>query len=404
MPETMRVLARMEQGRRQVAVLVQGRLLEYVQEEGPAASLVGSVVLGLVERVLPQVGAAFVKIGQPLNGFLPLGEQESFAASGNAKALVTGQEVLVQIKKDPVGDKGAFLTRDIALPGQYLLLMPRNRHVGVSSRVREEEEREKAQALGKALAGDTLGVIVRQATLTAREADIRAEWEGLQALWADIQGKAACQKPPAVLCQEPSALHGILRDYAARYAVLLESDAPDILAGPFAPEGVELQPRSPVEMDALWQGLHVQRQLEEALARKVALPGGGSLVIDQREALTTLDVNSGSFTGEGAGPGGQSLALQQNLAACPEIARHIRLRNLSGILLVDFIDMKTLEEQEKVLEALGQALADDRIKTVLHGFTRLGLLEMTRKRTRDSLSQTLSHARPHTERRKDPPA
>ncbi len=385
MAESMQVLVRRKDGFRQVAVLCRGQLLEYMHEEGATDSLVGSVLLGTVERVLPSVGAAFVKIGQPQNGFLPLTEQESFTAMGPA-ALVTGQEALVQVKKDPVGEKGAFLTRDIALPGQYLLLLPMNRYVGVSSRVTEESERQAALALGKELAGKQAGVIVRHGALMARRQDVQAEWESLQETWADIQAKARHQKPPATLYQEPSALQGILRDYGARYEISVQS--------------VEEGNVNEMELDALWQGAGIQRQIEEAIARKVQLQDGGTLVIDEREALTTIDVNSARFTG--IKDQTASLALAQNLSACAEVARQIRLRNLGGIIIIDFIDMESDQERAQVQEALQLALADDRRKAVIHGFTRLGLLEMTRKRTRESLLAALGQKT--TKQRKGPSA
>jgi len=393
MAEKLQLLVHGSGASRQVAAFSQGRMLEYIREEGGTGSWVGTVLLGTIERVLPAVGAAFVKIGQPQNGFLPLKEQESFA-TGNRKPLVTGQEVLVQVKKDTAGDKGAFLTRDIALPGQYVLLMPQNRHVGVSSRVVRDEERAWALSLGEALSAGDAGVIVRHAALTARREDIENEWESLREIWRDILEKARFQKPPAVLFREVPALHAMVRDYAGRYEITVTASDPRILQGlPLQMDAIRQVTET--EMAALWQGLGTDRQLEEALARKVSLPGGGTLVIDEREALSTVDVNTARFTGASLKSeieGSPSLPLAQNLAACAEIARQIRLRNLSGILLIDFIDMDTEAQREQVRTALEQALTDDRVKTVIHGFTKLGLLEMTRKRTRESLSQVISRS------------
>lgn len=391
MADTMELLVRQQGQGRQVAALCQGKLLEFIQEEGDADSWVGAVVLGTVERVLPALGAAFVKIGLPLNGFLPLTEQESFDAGGK-QPLLSGQEVLVQVKKDPLGEKGAFLTRDIALPGQYALYMPHNRHIGVSARIPQGEQREWALALGEALGGGEAGVIVRHGALTARAQDIESEWAALGEAWRAILEKARFHKPPAVLFREDSALRGLVRDYGARYRLRLTAQEERMLEGlPLPQEDMRLA--GPVEMEALWQGMGVEGQLREALERKISLPGGGTLVIDEREALTTVDVNTAHFTGaplKGRGPAVPSVALAQNLAACPQIARQIRLRNLSGILLIDFIDMESDQEREQVQSALERELEDDRVKTVIHGFTRLGLLEMTRKRTRESLSQALA--------------
>ena len=374
----MRVLVRRDGEKRQIAALCTGRLMEYAEEEGAPQSSVGAVLLGQVGRVLPTVGAAFVKIGQPKSGFLPLTEMASFQQSEHHAPLLSGREAIVQVKKDAVGEKGAFLTRDIALPGMYLVYMPLNRHVGVSSRVKDEAERTLLLAQGKALSTGEAGVIMRHAALAASASELSEEWEALRAAWADITQKATYTKPPAVLYREPSELGALLRDHAARYHITVCAEAN---MQSEIPKGIIFEEHSALEMDALWQGANVSQQLADALRRKVSLAGGGTLVIDEREALTTIDVNSATRTDSGAG----GLALRQNLAACEEIARQLRLRNLGGILLIDFMDMPTDEEREQVQSALAQQLLQDRVKTVLHGFTKLGLLEMTRKRTRESL-------------------
>ena len=381
----MKIFARTANHRREIAALCDGRLMEYIQEDAGAVSLVGTVLLGSVERVLPPVGAAFIKIGQPLNGFLPLTEKESFERNDSRAPLRTGTEVLVQVKKDAQGEKGAFLTRDIALPGLYCIYMPLNRHVGVSGRVKNEEDREKLAALGRELAAEG-GMIMRHAALGTKPEEITEELEGLRALWQEIVKKAAHSKPPAVLYQEPSAFSALLRDDAARYHLSVLADSEAYRAElPTANTPFDLQ--SDIEMEALWQGAGIARQLTEALGRQVQLKGGGTLVIDEREALTTIDVNTARRVGTECE---QGLGFVQNMEACEEVARQIRLRNLSGILLIDFIDMESDQEREQVQNALGEALAKDRTKTVLHGFTRLGLFEMTRKRTRESLSQLLT--------------
>lgn len=370
MADEMRVLVRAENGKRQTAVLEKGILVEYYQEERPEDSLVGSLIWGRVEQVLPKVKAAFVNIGQDKNGFLPLSEMESFHQSGHGKPLITGQEILVQVKKAPKDEKGAFLTRDVALPGQFCVYMPMNRHVGVSGRVTEEGERAKARALGQAIAGGEAGVIVRHAALQASLPEVREEYEALAAYFQSLLGKAPYLKAPSLLHQETTMAEALLRDYGGRFTVeLIES-------------GTE---HTEIELAALWQGAGVERQLAEALGRRVNLPNGGTLVIDEGEALTAIDVNTAHFLG-----GEGDIALSQNLAACGEIARQIRLRNLGGILLIDFIGMKTIEEQAQVQEALALAVGGDRIKTVIHGFTSLGLLEMTRRRTRETLRDMLT--------------
>ena len=367
-----------------IALLDETRLLEFYQEDTGAQSLVGSVFLGRVERVLPDVKAAFVKLGLRQNGFLPLREAESYHRTSGSASLMTGQDVLVQVKKDPRGEKGAFLTRDIGLPGQYVLLMPKNRFVGLSRRVTGEEDRARAQALGRRIADGRFGLIVRHAALFAPVAEAQAEAEALWQMWCEIKRHAQYVKAPALLHQEPSMISVLLRDYAARHPieVLSRLEPPET-----PPQGVTWRTLTAVEMEAAWSAARVEKQVDEALCRRVPLPGGGSLIIDEREALTTIDVNSGSAV---TAAGGETLAVEENLRAAAEAARQIRLRNLSGILLIDFIDMQSDADRGRVLAAMEQAASDDRVKTVIHGFTSLGLLEMTRKRTRDTLSDTLT--------------
>lgn len=367
-----------------IALLDETRLLEFYQEDTGAQSLVGSVFLGRVERVLPDVKAAFVKLGLRQNGFLPLREAESYHRTSGSASLMTGQDVLVQVKKDPRGEKGAFLTRDIGLPGQYVLLMPKNRFAGLSRRVTGEEDRARALALGRRIADGRFGLIVRHAALFAPVAEAQAEAEALWQMWCEIERHAQYVKAPALLHQEPSMISVLLRDYAARHPieVLSRLEPPET-----PPQGVTWRTLTAVEMEAAWSAARVEKQVDEALCRRVPLPGGGSLIIDEREALTTIDVNSGSAV---TAAGGEDLAMEENLRAAAEAARQIRLRNLSGILLIDFIDMQSDADRGRVLAAMEQAASDDRVKTVIHGFTSLGLLEMTRKRTRDTLSDTLT--------------
>lgn len=367
-----------------IALLDETRLLEFYQEDTGTESLVGSVFLGRVERVLPDVKAAFVKMGLAQNGFLPLREAESYHRTSGSASLMTGQDVLVQVKKDPRGEKGAFLTRDIGLPGQYVLLMPKNRFVGLSRRVTGEEDRARAQALGRRIADGRFGLIVRHAALFAPVAEAQAEAEALWQMWCEIERHAQYVKAPALLHQEPSMISVLLRDYAARHPieVLSHLEPPET-----PPQGVTWRTLPAVEMEAAWSAARVEKQVDEALCRRVLLPGGGSLVIDEREALTTIDVNSGSAV---TAADGEDLAMEENLRAAAEAARQIRLRNLSGILLIDFIDMQSDADRARVLAAMEEAASDDRVKTVIHGFTSLGLLEMTRKRTRDTLSDTLT--------------
>ena len=350
-----------EENLKRIALVQDRTLLEYIEESSD--SLVGAILLGRVERVLPDIKAAFVKIGQPLNGFLPLKEAESFHKTCGSASLISGQDILVQVKKAPKGGKGAFLTRDISLPGQYVLLMPCNRFVGLSKRIDNAQDRARAQSLGEEISAGRFGVIVRHAALFASKAEVQQEADQLWTLWQSISERAPHVKAPLLMHQEPSMAEILRRDYAARHPIVVSENPKED-----------------------WESLQISRQAASALRRRVDLPDGGSLIIDEREALQTIDVNSGRTVKAQAG----NLPLEENLRAVPEIARQIRLRNLSGIILIDLIDMDTDAQREQVLEAMRLAVADDRIKNVIHGFTRLGILEMTRKRTSDSLRDALT--------------
>lgn len=384
MAEGLEIIVRSSDACTETALLMDGRLWEYDKCDSTGSSLVGSILLGRVERVLPDVKAAFVNIGRKLNGFLPIRESDSFHALNGKAPLITGNDVIVQVKKDEKGGKGAFLTRDITLPGQYLLLLPMSRFVGVSKRIEDAADHAAAKELGRRLAGDRFGVIVRHAALHARFDAVAREAEELYARWQQAVAYVSTSKAPAVLMEDRPFCEMLARDYSARYQVQLSIP---VAAAPLiqAPENCAASLCSETELEARWQGSHVEQQLKEALARKVSLPGGASLVIDEREALHTIDVNTG---GNVSAEKGKSLALTQNLAAIPEIARQIRLRNLSGIILIDFIDMDA-SEQAQLAAVLEETLAADRIKTVLHGFTSLGLMELTRKRTGSSLREML---------------
>lgn len=385
MPNELRALVLQRDGQREIALVRAGKLVEYMRESSADTSWVGRVLLGTVQQVLPKLGAAFVSIGQRQNGFLPLREADSFTDCSHNQVLVTGRDVVVQVKKDAVEGKGAFLTRDITLAGQYILYMPLNHHVGISGRIKGKERWAEAMSLGLALTHGEAGVIVRHEALhTAREY-VWEEWEKLRAVWDDLLGEAGFRKPPAILYGDASLLQALCRDCQGRNAMKVITNSDESLEG-CALADERRQVVSNAELEALWQAAAIPRQLEEALDRKVSLHDGGTLVIDEREALVTIDVNSGRFLGNEE----QNIALAQNLAACPEIARQVRLRNLSGIVIVDFIGMESEEDRRQVHSALEEAVTEDRVKTVIHGFTRLGLLEMTRKRTRESLMQALT--------------
>jgi ribonuclease G len=332
--------------------------------------------------VMRGLDAAFVKIGQPRSGFLPLEEMESFAKTAPGRQVSAGAQVIVQVKKDAKAEKGAYLSRDIALPGQYVIYMPMNRHVGVSERVTDEGERARLSALGKRLADGKFGVVLRGAAPDQSEEILRGETRALQTRWEAILDKAGNAKAPELLYREDSLLSVLVRDYAPRYDLKITCND-RVNRMPAAPAGILWEQIDNAAMDALWAKHKVDAQVRTALSRHVPLRSGGTLTIDEREALTTIDVNSGSFTQR------EDAAHQLNLSSCAEIAAQIRLRNLSGIILIDFVDMDTDQQRAQVSAALQDFLTRERQKTVIHGFTGLGILEMTRKRTGLSLRDML---------------
>ena len=330
------------------AVEEDGRLVEYLPVS--AQEQTGDILRGRVERIMASLQCAFVDIGRKKNGFLPLKENSLTFQGG---ALRSGDEVWVQIRKEETGEKGAFLSRDLCLAGSGLILMPMNRFTGVSARIRDPEQRERLNEIGRSLAGEGWGIVMRSAALGMEKETLCAECGALKEKWQCALERAAKHPEERLLVPGNSVAEELMLDYGPRGidAVIRNEDlTPDL-----------------------------ERQRKEAENRKVRLPHGGNLVIDRCEALTVIDVNSAS---DDRGRSRRETILETNLEACREIAVQTRLRNLSGILILDLIDMDREEDRQRMLDALSEAFAGDRIKTVIHGMTRLGLVEMTRKRSR----------------------
>lgn len=353
---------------REIALLEDGKLCEYLRDDSAAST--EAIYAGRVARIVPGMKAAFVDIGQEKNGFLPLEERSQTAA---VPKLQTGDTVLVQVKKEAQGTKGAFLTRDITLCGESVILMPMNRYVGASSRIEDEAERKVLISLGKQTANGAYGLIMRNAALNATEADIRAEVDELTLTWNSIMQIVPTAHVPSLVHQPRTQLDSLLDDYKHRGI--------DRIVTNDAALAKQLESIAPVQMatDDLMHIARLDHQRDKALQRHVWLDSGASLVIDPCEAMTVIDVNTAKFTGK------RDLVetiLKTNLEACKEIARQVRLRNVAGIILIDMIDMEAEEHRQQVLDALREAFAADRVKTVIHGFTSLGLIEMTRKKSR----------------------
>lgn len=364
----------------EIAVVEDGQLVEYLRDD-QANHDAETVYLGKVERIVPGMDAAFVNIGQKKNGFLPLKEKSQ---TFHEAALRCGDRVLVQVKREAHEQKGAFLSRDVTLCGQYVILMPCDRYIGVSAKI-EGEKRETLKQLGSALAEDRFGLVMRTAAAEASEDALTEEMEALWDKWQSIKGKAATAHAPSVIHEEVSLLDALLRDYAPRGIDCIVTNDQRLLRQLEGTYQTAWTDENPMDKD------HLLQQRNQALSRQILLPCGGNLVIDECEALTVIDVNSGRATGTKMA---EENIRMVNIQACEEAARQMRLRNLGGIVIIDLIDMQP-ESRPMVEEALKQACLKDRVKVVVHGFTSLGLMELTRKRQRRTLrnewTETCAH-------------
>ena len=363
------------------ALLEDGQVCEYfIYGREQSASLAGSIFKGRVERFVPGMGAAFVSLGLEKNGFLPMNETPGFQGQTSAKSsLQTGQEILVQVKKDPMGDKGAYLTRDITLPGQYVILLPLDPFVGVSQRIKDEGERESLLSLGRELVPCGAGLVMRSNALEADRSEIKAEIDRLLEAWREVQRKYPQRNAPQLLYENLDPFGELIRDYPPQQLHRIITNIPAL-----AVPGVQVEHLPDSDLLSVFG---IKAQVDKALNRKVWLKSGGYLVFDLCEAMTVIDVNTGKFTGKKLL---EETIFSLNREAAVEIARQIRLRNLSGILLVDFIDMQEESHKQALLDVLKAELQKDRVKTVVHGFTSLGLVELTRKKTSKPLHLSLS--------------
>ena len=355
-----------------IAVMEDGHLVEYISDDSESTS--EAIFLGRVERIMPGMKAAFVNIGQEKAGFLPLEERNS----RDLPKLQTGMSVLVQVRKEAQGVKGAFLSRDISLCGEYVLFSPMNLLCAVSSRITKERHRKDLKELARDISGNAFGLIMRSASFGAPEEAIRNEVEELRTKWEEIRKASATAQVPSILHQSRTALDLVLAEYHPRG-----------IDGIFTNDATltqQLADIAPVTVmgDNLFDVARITTQLMKALDRRVWLESGGNLVFDPCEAMTVIDVNTAKFTGKDRL---SDTVLQTNLEACQEIARQVRLRNISGIIIIDMIDMRSRAHHQTVLAELNRVFANDRVKTVVHGFTSLGLVEMTRKRSRPPLRE-----------------
>ncbi|WP_454115026.1 Rne/Rng family ribonuclease [Microbacterium lacticum] len=392
------MIVRSKNGRIQIAVLEDNVLVEHYVARSQESSLIGNVYLGRVQNVLPSMEAAFVDIGRGRNAVLYSGEVDWDAVeTGNQPrrielALKSGDRVLVQVTKDPVGHKGARLTSQISLPGRYLVYVPGGAMNGISRKL-PDTERARLKRILKEVLPESSGVIVRTAAEGATEDQLTRDVQRLTSQWEHISTQLETVQAPALLHAEPDLLVKIVRDvFNEDFSKMLiqGEDAYQTitayLAG-VAPDLLERVEKYDDEQDP-FDRFRVSEQIEKALDRKVWLPSGGSLVIDRTEAMTVVDVNTGKFVGTGGNL--EETVTKNNLEAAEEIVRQLRLRDIGGIIVVDFIDMVLESNRDLVLRRLIECLSRDRTKHQVAEVTSLGLVQMTRKKLGLGLLETFS--------------
>ena len=390
-----------------VAIMEQGAVQELHVERGSNRGLVGNIYLGRVGRVLPGMQSAFIEIGLVRAAFLHVADLWSGNKNGEQKPieklLHEGQTLVVQVIKDPIGSKGARLSTQISIAGRLLVYLPGEQHIGISQRIEDEAEREHLREKVHELmpAGESGGFIVRTVAETATDEELNADIEYLIKLWRGIGESSKTAAAQALLYQDLDLTLRVLRDLVTSDTERIVVDSRETYARMV--DFAEHYMRKSLSVLEHYTGerplfdlFGVEDEIERALAPRVDLKSGGYVIIDQTEALTTVDVNTGAFV---SGRSFDDTIFKTNLEATQAIARQLRLRNLGGIIVVDFIDMDNDEHKNAVLSELRKSLVRDRTRLTVNGFTQLGLVEMTRKRTRESLAHVLCESCPTCNRR-----
>jgi ribonuclease E len=389
----------------QLAVLEGRHLVEHYvsRPEDDDTSIDGNIYLGRVQNVLPGMEAAFVDIGTPKNGVIYRSDVAYDEAEVEEKQprierlLKNGQSVMVQVTKNPIGAKGARLTQEVSLAGRFVVMVPGHPDTyGISKRL-PDDERKRLRRILEGLRPPGAGLIVRTAAEGASAEELERDLRRLKAQWDQISAVAARSKPPALLYKEPPmAVRVIREEFTKEYrAVVLDDRAlfDDVRSyveaiAPELADRIEFYDED-AEQLPLFERFHVHEQLVKALDRKVWLPSGGSLVIERTEALTVIDVNTGKNVGRS---NLEETVFRNNLEAAEEVARQLRLRDIGGIIVIDFIDMEIKQNREEVLRAFKDALARDKTRTQVFDISELGLVEMTRKRISEGLVEAFSEA------------
>ena len=393
-----KIIVNYEQKETRVAIIEENKVVELYIERPLSQRLVGNIYKGIVENVLPGMQAAFVNIGEERNAFLyvdeipqPKGNDLPGGRMPIQRLLHVGEEIMVQVMKDPFGSKGARLTGHITLPGRYLVLMPGLNYVGVSRRIANQDERERLKKELEAVKTPDVGVIVRTAAEGMESESLENDLRFLSSLWDNIQNLYSREKPPALLYKDVALIFRIVRDlfndYISEFQIDNEQEYQKIkeLLDRLSPE---LLSRVSLYRNKIpiFEYYGIENEIDRSLNRVVWLNCGGYLVFDETEALTVIDVNTGKYTGKN---NLEDTIFKTNLEAADEITRQIRLRDIGGIIIVDFIDMSTPENRQRILERLKEKMSSDRTKSHVLGITSLGLVEIARKKVRQGLSAVM---------------
>lgn len=400
------IVVQSREGETQVALVEDGQLTEYYSERPVKAQLVGNVYKGKVVNVLPGMQAAFVQIGLEKNAFIYIDDvlpahldQVPRIKPPITELLREGQELTVQIAKESLGTKGARVTTHFSLPGRWIVYMPNADYVGISRKIDGEPERARLKEIAERIRRPGEGLIIRTVAEGENPEALERDLNMLRSEWTRILARAERAKVPELLFREPGVLERLVRDSFTEHVdeLVIDDAGKAAEVGRLTREmGLKLEGRIRVQRDESGKSLHhvlgIHQQLETAIQRKVWLKSGGYLIIDRTEALTVIDVNTGKFTGSS---NLEDTVYTTNMEAAEQIGRLLRLRDFGGIIVVDFIDMASERSRSAIAEHLSEIMKRDRTKSLVVGWTRLGLLELTRKKVRESLDEIHTIPCPH---------